>query len=250
MATKKNTTVRKTTKNTAPKKSTRTIKKSSAKPAHATPVHEEAATISPRRVDNKAAGVRFKKSYAIILLAVLLLLAVLYALRGLLVAATVNGQPIYRLTIINELERQSGKQALDTMITKSLILQEAKKKNVSVSDQQIDQEIKKIEANLKQQGQSLEQVLSMQGLTRESLRDQVRIQKTVELLLGNQITVTDKEVDDYIASNSAQLPQTTDQKQLRTSISQELRQQKLSEKFQTWLANIRKNAKIDNIVTY
>jgi parvulin-like peptidyl-prolyl isomerase len=223
----------------------------SAKRANAKPVQEVSESPVKRDTTQRTTpALRFKKSYVILALAAVLLLGLLYAARGLFVAATVNGQPISRIALIQELERQSGKQTLDSLVTKSLILQEAKKKNVQITDQQIDEEIKKIDANLKQQGQNLEQVLSLQGLTRESLRDQVRIQKTVEALLGNDIKVTGREVDDYIASNSASLPADANPEELKTNITQQLRQQKLSERFQTWLAGLRQNAKINYIVNY
>lgn len=250
---------KKTVKKSAPTKakssSTRTsavksTKKVSTKSSPVKSFHTEPTAISQITSPKKTSQMRFKKSYLIILLGLLVLAGVLYAARGLFIAATVNGQPITRLSLIKELERQSGKQTLDSLVTKTLILQEAKKQNIQVSDQQIDDEIKKIEDNLKQQGQNLEQVLSLQGLTRESLRDQVRVQKIVEILLGREIVVTDKEVTDYIASNSAQLPQDMPEATLKTNIKQQLRQQKLSEKFQTWLAELRQNANVSYLVNY
>jgi len=230
-------------------RSAKTAKRSTQKSA-AKPLYEEVAEMVPVPRVQKVPSVRFRKSYAIIILAVILIGALLYAGRGLFIAATVNGEPISRLAIVSELERQSGKQALDSMVTKTLILQEAKKRNVSVTEREIDDEIKSIESNLKQQGQNLEQVLALQGLTRASLRDQIRIQKIVEKLLGKGISVTDKEVADYIASNSATLPQETNQQDLQNSIKQQLQQQKLSERFQTWIAELRQKAKINYIVTY
>lgn len=244
-----NRSTRATKKSSASSRPPKNAKRSTPKTA-AKPLHEEIAETALPAQERKGPAVRFRKSYAIAILAVIFVAALLYAGRGLFIAATVNGEPISRLSIVSELERQSGKQALDSMVTKTLILQEAKRRNVQVTEQDIDEEIKKIESNLKQQGQNLEQVLALQGLTRESLRNQVRIQKIVEELLGRDIQVTDKEVTDYIASNSATLPQDANQQELNNSIREQLKQQKLSERFQTWLAELRQNAKINYIVNY
>jgi parvulin-like peptidyl-prolyl isomerase len=236
-------------KNAARKKP---IKRTVGKAVPAKTLQKEQPTpVSQARTsDRKAPALRFKKSYVILGLAALLLISLLYAARGLFVAATVNGKPISRIAVVQELERQSGKQTLDSVITKTLVQQEAEKKNITITDKQIDEEIKKIEDNLKQQGQELDQVLSLQGMTRESLREDVEIRKTIELLLGDKAKVSEKEVDDYIASNSANFPAETDPKQLKDSVTQQLQQQKLSEELQTWLAQIRQNAKINYIVNY
>ncbi len=244
------------------KKSGSTVKKSATKTTRPTKTTQATQQTTPQssvidklpETANQATRsmptLRLKKVHVIIALAVILLLAGLYAARGFFIAATVNGQPILRTELIAELERQSGKQTLDSLVTKSLILQEADKQNVQVSDEQVDDEIKKIEDNLSQQGQTLDQVLELQGLTRESLRDQVRVQKTVEILLGREIVVTEAEVTDYIASNSAALPQEMEETELKTMVEQQLRNQKLSERFQTWLQDLRQNANIDYLVNY
>lgn len=183
-------------------------------------------------------------------LIIILLAGLLYIFRSLFVAAVVNGQPVSRFSVISDLERQSGKQALDTLVTKTLILQEAKKQNVTVSQDEINTETKKIEDNVKKQGQTLDQVLALQGMDRNALIDQIKIQKIVEKLLGKDITVTDKEVADYIDKNKDSLGTDPTSNATKTQVKQQLTQQKLSEKFQTWLQDLQKKAKIDYYVKY
>jgi len=66
-------------------------------------------------------------------LLVVVLVVAAFLLKGLFIAALVNGQPISRFTVISELEKQSGKQALTSLVNQTLIFQEAKKKNITVS---------------------------------------------------------------------------------------------------------------------
>ncbi len=194
----------------------------------------------------------YKTSQFIVLAAVatLALLGLLFYLKSLFIAATVNNMPIFRMSIIKELEKQGGKQTLNTLVLKTLIFQEAKKKNVSVNKEEIDTELKKAEANIVASGQTLDQVLAAQGLTREGVREQIEIEKLIEKLLGSDITVSDKELTDYIAKNRDTLPQSTDEAQLKESVKQQLTQQKKSEKYQGWLAELQKNAKINYFVSY
>ncbi len=189
-----------------------------------------------------------KKSFLIGL--AVLIIALLFIFKNWFVVAIVNGQPISRLEMVQELEKQSGKQTLNSLVTKTLILQEAKKQNVNVSNQEIDAEINKIESNVKKQGKSLNDALQAQGLTRSDLMEQIKIQKIIEKLLGKDTKVTDEEVNTYIQQNSAQFPEGSDTPEFRNQIKEQLAQQKLSEKFQAWLAKLQKDAKISYCIQY
>lgn len=196
-----------------------------------------------------SASMKFNKKYIIIGI-VLVLAALLFMFKSLFVVAVVNGQPISRLALIGELEKQSGKQTLNSLVTKTLILQEAKKQNINISQQEIDAEIIKIESNVKGQGKTLNDALMAQGLTRADLVEQITIQKMIEKLLGKETQVSDQEVNEYIAQNSAQFPEGSDTPAFRAQIKQQLQQQKLSAKFQTYLAKLQKDAKISYFVQY
>ena len=115
----------------------------------------------------------FRKVYVYGTLVIAIILTALYFFRGLLIAATVNGQPISRFSVISALEKQSGKQTLESIIVKTLILQEAKKQNIAISKSDLDQEIKKIEAEVSSQGQNLDQLLLAQGMSRKDLTEQI-----------------------------------------------------------------------------
>lgn len=239
-----------------PVKKATTTSKSSAKPApkKASPARRivqetqpetQAAYTSPvatpRRVNNKAviAGI-----------VIVLLFILAYLLKNLFIVALVNGQPIWRPQVISQLEKQGGKQVASTLVTTTLIQQEAAKKNISVSQKEIDDQMKQISDNLSKQGQNLDQALQMQGMTRSDLEEQIRNQKLVEKILGDQISVSDKEVNDYIEKNKSSLPSTGDEKTLKDQVRNQLKQQKLSDKFNTWLADAEKKANILYFVNY
>ncbi len=194
-------------------------------------------------------SLKVKRSYVAVVLGILILVTIVYLGRNLIVAAMVNGQPISRLSVVRELESQGGKQALDSLITKQLILQEARKKNVAVSSSDVDAEMKKISDNLAQQGQKLDQVLSLQGMTRDQLVEQIKLQKMLEKMVG-KIEVTEKEVDDYITNNQESLPTDQDEASIAANVKTSLTQQKLNEKAQSMLEALRKNANINYFVQY
>lgn len=188
------------------------------------------------------------KKQVIIPVIIIILIAFLYYFKGLFVVATVNGEPITSVALINEMEKESGKQSLNSLVSESLIMQEAHKENVTITNKAIDNQIKTLKDSLSAQGQSLNSALSQRDMTENDLRDQIRIQLMVNKMLGNKIKVTNKEINDYYNKNKSSFPPGMDEKSAKSSIKQQLEQQKIASYFQTWLAGLEQKAKINYFV--
>lgn len=116
----------------------------------------------------------------------LALVGLLIYLKSLLIVAIVNNRPIFRWTYTKELNKVAGKQTLESLITKSLIDAEANKQKVKITKEELDAEIAKIEEFAKQQGADLNQLLELQGMKRQDLINDVRLQKLVEKMAGTE----------------------------------------------------------------
>jgi len=193
---------------------------------------------------------RLKQPKIFIPLIIAILVVLGFFLKGLFVAALVNGQPITRLALIRELEKQGGKQTLSSLVNQTLILQTAKKKNIEVNQEEIDTSAKQIEDSLKEQGQDLNIALEMQGLTKQDFLMQLKLRSLVEKLLADKIEVTDKEVAEYIEKNQETLPENLKEDEIKKGVREQLKQQKLATKSQEWLVSLQKNAKINYFVNY
>lgn len=205
--------------------------------------------IKSQKLKIKKEILKAPKIFIPLVIVAVLLLAFLF--KGLFVVALVNGQPISRLNVIKNLEKRGGKDELSQLISQALILQEAKKdKNLVVTDQELNDAVKKIEESISKQGQNLDQLLQSQGMSRNDFLNQVRIQKIIEKKFAKDIKVTDQEIDDYIEKNKATIPETMKPEEVKTSVRQQLEQQKLAEKFQPWLGQLQKSAKINYLVNY
>lgn len=187
---------------------------------------------------------------AIPICALIILLAVAYYYRGLFVAATVNGSPISRFAVIGELEKQSGKQTLDSLVTKKLIEAEVNKNNITVSQADIDAEVKKIEQQVAGQGGTLDMALQQQGMTREQFLEQITVQKKLEKLLADKTAVTDQEVDAYIKDNKVTPPAGQKIEDVKAQLKSQLQQKKFNEVAQQWITDLKTNAKIKFYVNY
>ncbi len=180
----------------------------------------------------------------------LLVLGLVYFLVRFLLVASVNGQLVGRLTIIKELEKQRGKKTLDVVILRILIDQEAKKRKVTVSQKDVDAEMLKIETNITVQGSTLDQLLKQQGMKKSDLTEEVRIQLLVSGMVGKNINVTDKEIDDFIDAQKKQLSPNSNQEFSREQIKQQIKQQKLQKKIQTFVTDLKDKAKINYFIKY
>src|SRR5258708_6180313 len=187
----------------------------------------------------------------IIVIAVLVIAAVLlYHFKGIFVAATVNGQPISRIEILQQLEKEGGKSVLDTIVTNNLVLQEAQKEKVTASSTEVAAQIAQITTNLKAQGQDLNSALAAQGMSQNDLNYQVKLQLLVQKMAGKDITVSDKEAEDYFNQNKSTYPKGAKFADVSSQIKSDLTQQKLSSAITSWIANLKSKAKINYFVSY
>lgn len=158
------------------------------------------------------------------------------------VAATVNGTPISNFELLSNMNKQYRTQMLNQLINERLILDEARKQNTVVSPQEVDVKIAEV---IKSVGgeETFQGLLAQQNLTREGLRNQIKLQLTVEKLYANDATISAEEVDQFLAQNSAQL-QATDSAKQRVEAENLLKQQKLSQIFNQKFQELRTKAKI------
>ena len=94
-------------------------------------------------------------------------------------------------------------------------------------------------------------MLALQGMTKIELSGQIKIQKLIEKLLGDKVTVTDSELQEYIKNNEESLKTvSSDLKEVENYVKDLLKQQKLSDAFQAWIYEIRQKATVNYLISY
>ena len=207
---------------------------------------EEASTNKVVNTTNKEAkkatnSKSFKK--IVVLAGVLLVAGALgYFAQDYLLIASVNGKSITRFALWQNLENQYGAGVVDNMVTQELILQEGRKKNVTIADAEVDTEIKTISTNIEAQGTTIEQALAAQNMTLDDLKEQIVIQKTLEKLIADKAEVSDEELTQAVASlvEGGQ----EDTPELREQIKAELVSAKQSQEIQALLTALRESANV------
>ncbi len=163
-------------------------------------------------------------------------------------AAIVNGQRVYMGELNRRLEQTYGKQVIVDLIDETLVRQEATKKNIKITKQQIDSEVKKLEDQFGGK-QKLNDELVTRSMTQADLRRQLENSLIIEQLIGKDITVTEDEKKQFfeqykdmiIPGNANPTYAEAEQR-----IVDYLKDNKLQEKYQTWIKGIEDKSKIQN----
>lgn len=181
-----------------------------------------------------------KNIYFILAIAGILLLATYK--KDWFIAAIVNNQPISNLELQSRLNKQFRAQTLNQMVNEKIILDEAAKNNALPSDKEVDNKIAEIEKSVGGV-QTFNTLLTQQGQTRDSIKQQLKIQLSIEKLYSKDATVSADEVSKFLESNKDSL-RATDSASQEKEAQDTLRQQKLSQVFQQKFQDLRTKAKI------
>lgn len=188
----------------------------------------------------------FTKKFILVTIALVLLVIGAYLKRNWFIVAFVDGRPITRIALDRVLVKQYGPQTLDNMINESLINQEVANQHITVSESDIDQKIAEITAGLPE-GVTLDQALQLQGMDSTEFKKQIKIQLGIDKILASKITVSEKEISQYIATNTAQFKDASPAA-AQASAKNILLRQKENDAFTEWFATLRKNAKIAKFI--
>ncbi len=208
---------------------------------------------SAREVSKDYVNVKIKKPKPIVIaivVAIILIGVALFFAKGHFIVATVNGSPISRWSVIQELEKQGGKQVLASLINKKLIESEIKKSGVTVTSEEVDAEVQKIETQIVATGRTLDELLAKQNMSRMVFLEEIKTQKLLEKILVDTLVVTPEEIDAYIKTYSATPPAGTSMEKFREKISEQLRQQKFQEEGAKWSTSLTESAKIIHYFNY
>lgn len=165
-------------------------------------------------------------------------------------AAVVNGSPVSRFSVIQELEKQGGKDVLENMITKKLITDEVHRLKVVIKKADIDAELKKAEEQVTSQGGTLDEALAQQGMTREDLLEQILLKKQLEHILDDKITVSDEEIDQYLKENKLAPTKNMNATELKNKVRDQLQSTKFNTEAQKLIADLHEKADIVHYVEY
>lgn len=167
-----------------------------------------------------------------------------------------NYRNMYNIDINEEMANNLKKMTLNELISKMLLLQEAKKMKIKVSNKELSDFIQKL-PYFQKEGRFDQQhylnILKMQLHTTPAIfegdvRDSLIIQQVQEKIT-TAVTVTDKELADEVTKqlkDKKPAPKPEELPKEKETIKQNLLQQKKSKFFEDWFKKLQASAKIEN----
>lgn len=116
--------------------------------------------------------------------------------------ATVNGTDITKAQLYDKLVEAGGESTLQNLITTTLVDQEAKKANITVTDEDINAEIEDLKTQFGGED-ALNAALAQSSMTLDDLKAQMPLQVEIRKLLEPKVTVTDEDITKYFNDNKA-----------------------------------------------
>jgi hypothetical protein len=186
------------------------------------------------------------------------------------IAAKVNGEAITMFSVLREMNEiapqylKAGqpstpeinakirKDALNTLITQELAVQEAIKRGIKVKPEVIDSEINKIKAG-KGSEAGYQEYLANQGLTENDLRKTIEQDQLFELIAAQEIdakiTVTDAALRERYKKERAGLKDSSHQNMsfdaAKGMLELKVRAEAADKRMREWEKELRKNARIE-----
>lgn len=156
-----------------------------------------------------------KKTIPIIIIAIcILVISVTVILRSGALAggvksetvATINGEAITKQELYDAMVKQNGAEVLDVLIADRILILELQKKNLSISDEEVQA---KLEKTIEQYGgiEQFEQMIASYGYTMDSIKKDLRTNLAATKLLGDQITVAEEDIKSFFEQNKAYFDQ-------------------------------------------
>lgn len=114
--------------------------------------------------------------------------------------AKVDGEKILQSDLDEELRNQYGAAVLDTLITNKIVELEAKKQNITVSDEDIQAEYDELVESYGGE-ESIQAVYEANGLTEEAVKENIRTYQLTKNVIAASLDITDEEIEQYFEDN-------------------------------------------------
>ncbi|MDS1029610.1 SurA N-terminal domain-containing protein [Bacillota bacterium LX-D] len=180
-----------------------------------------------------------------VLLGVVLAIVTFYTKQD--VVARVNGEDITKEELYNYLVKESGQDALNTLIAEKITEQEANKQNIKITDQDIEKEMQKIYKSYGGQA-TFEQFAASNGYSMEDVKKDLVMSLKLQKLLGPQIKITEAEMKSYFAKNKDSFPKNANYADSKAEIKEALFNEKIQTEYYTWLQKKYQESKVENFL--
>ncbi|ULO07501.1 peptidyl-prolyl cis-trans isomerase [Paenibacillus sp. 19GGS1-52] len=116
--------------------------------------------------------------------------------------ATAGGQPVTDQQWVDELKKKHGDEVLLGMLNHIVVNKEAEALKIIVTDNEVQQELKRTMEGYGSEEQYYEQMQSELGLSRQEVLEETVYRLTLQAIATVGITISEADIDDYLKQNA------------------------------------------------
>lgn len=178
------------------------------------------------------------------LLSSLSLLFSLYSF-GAIPLLYVNGEPIYVPEVTKLMRTHGFRGAINKAVESKLVAYEARRRNIKVTTEDKLREFQIMKAEAELQGTTLGELILQSDQSYEEFTQNVTTTITIYKLLGENLYITENDVDDYFDENETLIFDNVDNDKLRQDVKEILFREKVSEKYSDFIKEAKAQSDID-----
>lgn len=177
------------------------------------------------------------------LISSLFVLIFLYS-SGMIPILYVNGEPVY----VPEITRLVGDYGISGAVEKAieykLVQFEARRRDLQITAEERYREYQRLKKQAELQGMTVAQMISESDQTYKDFSQNLETTITIYRLLGEDLYVTEDEVDEYFQDNSL-LFDDIDNEKLRGDVKEFLFREKISKRYERFIKDAKAKSDID-----
>ena len=178
----------------------------------------------------------------------LVILVVLYR-RGIVAPLFINGEPIAFSEVVRVITSGENTNYFDKLISEKIIQYEAKKRNIKVRKEEVEEEIFKMEIQAIENGITFVQLLKERQTTIKELERDTKTRLLLYKILSEDIEISEHEIDEYLIQNQY-LFEEGEEKAVREKIYEILLNKKVTRKYDSWIRDVKAESEVDYIFYY
>ena len=122
------------------------------------------------------------------------------------VVAKVGDMTITKSELYDELVNQNGAQVLDMLVADKIMQSELQKQNIVITDEEIEADVEEMK-EFYGSDEALNNELDARGLTLDDVRNNIKSNLQIGLLLDPYLNITDEEIAEFFEENKASFGQ-------------------------------------------
>lgn len=152
---------------------------------------------------------------------------------------------ITQYQLYDEMKNLYGKQMLNEMVAESLITQEAKQQNISVTPEEVDKQVESMKQQVGSE-EAFHDYLRNMGMDEKRLRKKLTVLMTRDKLLDKAFPVTDEDIKKYYEANKEQMGSPVPSlDKVQDQIKEVLADTKRGENYGKWMEDLQKKHQVE-----